>query len=164
MTSPRPEVNAALALELLSKHFAVATVEESSVKEFVSYDDRNFFVRACLEGAASTEEFVLKVIHEKFSRNDEILVAQETVMEHLHQRGFLCPVPIRTRDGRSHAYESLAHSLYSEPPRSAVRLLRFVPGQVVSGREHLSDELLFSIGRYAARMHNALEVSQRSSM
>lgn len=149
----------------------------SQVKEFVSYDDRNFYMKGTLPNQSNAsdeeDEFVLKILNHVDSENIPFVNAQNEVMLHLKEHGFMCPVPIMALNGD---YAIQYKTSYSETSGAkgkakgehttvrtyAVRLLSFVPGMLLKDVPCTS-YLLFSLGCYIAKMNKALQVNSHGS-
>ena len=137
------------------------------MKELVSYDDRNFYMKGTLpdheNGLQTSEicEFVLKILNHVDSENISFVNAQNEVMLHLKEQGFTCQVPLRTLNGQFAAMCCLtSHAASEGNPKArvnAVRLLSFVPGKLFKDVP-CTPELLFNLGCYVAKMNKALQV------
>jgi len=99
----RPRVTAAEVMRLLREHYDVGEIDEGSVRELPSYDDKNWYVRARAvnagEGGGETREYVVKVHNGVDSSGvcRGALAAQERVMTHLLSHGVECPRIIRSK-------------------------------------------------------------------
>ena len=177
LTLIRPCVDKERAVKLASSLYGLNVHEPSRVKEFVSYDDRNFYMKGALPsfsnqgnaGLTTREgEYVLKILNHVDSENISVVNAQNEVMLHLKEHGFACPIPVRSLSGEYTIQCELETSetkrrkedfIEQEPPSRvyAVRLLTFVPGILL---KHVccSRDLLFSLGCYIAKMNKALQV------
>ena len=163
-------------------HFPFKCVDESTVEEFVSYDDRNYYFRG--ETLASrdspTDEYVLKVTN----RRDvpELVVGLSQITHHLHQKGYHCPHPIPTTLGSAgdmivmnkkqlQSYESGTcgndkkangsvagmNDGSEEEERYAVRVLVFIPGELLINVPQ-NPQLLFKVGYYIGSLDRDLKV------
>lgn len=171
----RPIVDKDEATELASLLFGLRVSDQLQVREFDSYDDRNYYMKGTLtyrpanentDGAllqANEDEFVLKILNHLDSENLMNVNAQNEMMRYLNARGFNCPVPIQSLKG---PYTLLYKSKSSREKMGdkevsyrehAVRLLSFVPGKLI---KHVSctTDLLFDLGRYVSKIHTALQV------
>ena len=171
----RPFMDKGEAVELASSLFGFRVTDLSQVKEFVSYDDRNFYMKGTFidqnQGVAKEDEFVLKILNHLDSENLPFVNAQNEIMIHLKASGFDCPIPIRSLNGaytmvcklKAFWNEDGTEDTNNELVTSrvhAVRLLRFVPGKLLKDVSCTSD-LLFDLGQYVARMHKVLQVNQK---
>lgn len=101
MASPRPPVDASLAILLIRKLYPVVDEEDVQVLgEFPSYDDRNFHVKLRLNGAKRVMEYVFKIYHEKFSGDVPFLEACTELALRISGAGIPCPTPMISRTGR----------------------------------------------------------------
>lgn len=170
----RPTVDKDEATELASLLFGLRVSDQLQVREFDSYDDRNYYMKGTLthrpanentDGALLQEnedEFVLKILNNLDSENLPYVNAQNEMMLYLNARGFNCPVPMQSLKG---PYTLLYKSKSSEekmgnkevPYREhAVRLLSFVPGRLIKDVSCTTD-LLFDLGTYVSKIHTALQ-------
>ena len=177
----RPYVDQKRAVTLASSFFGLRVSDSSQVKEFVSYDDRNFYLRGTLPNLpnhankrrrncgpqTNEDEFVLKILNHVDSENISYVNAQNEIMLHLSAHGFVCPVPAKSLSGEY----TLEWELKSESNGGkenvkekefcvrvyAVRLLSFVPGKLLKDVP-CTPGLLFNLGRYVAKMNKALQV------
>ena len=168
----RPIVDTTQALALAQLFFGFYGTD---IKEFESYDDRNFYMKGSFERREQTgeentsitdevyinteEEFVLKVLNYVDSADCNLVDAQNEFCLGLSKNGFQCPVPVQSLNGdykvmwkNSKSHES------SEGVTEAVRLLRFVPGQLLKDI-HCSPDLLYDLGKYMARFNQVAQVS-----
>ena len=186
LTLIRPNVDKMKAVTLTSLLFGLHVTDSSQVKEFVSYDDRNFYLKGSLPGNVKESgrgnhhdqqqmnegEFVLKILNHVDSENIPYVNAQNEIMLHLKACGFVCPVPMRSLNGEftvqcevessNFGYEEDQKQTFNQqghPVRRvcAVRLLSFVPGKLLKD-VNCTPDLLFNLGCYAAKMNKALQV------
>ena len=173
----RPSVDKKEAVRLAGILYGLCVSDLSQVKEFVGYDDRNFYIKGTLpnhpNSSVEEDEFVLKILNHVDSENISFVNAQNEVMLYLKEHGFICPVPIMALNGE---YAIQYKTSYSEisgakdkpkgeqmPVRAyAVRLLRFVPGLLLKD-VRCTSYLLFSLGCYIAKMNKALQVDIHGS-
>lgn len=170
----RPIVDKDEATELASLLFGLRVSDQLQVREFDSYDDRNYYMKGTLthrpanentDGAllqANEDEFVLKILNNLDSENLPYVNAQNEMMLYLNARGFNCPVPMQSLKG---PYTLLYKSKSSEEKMGnkevsyrehAVRLLSFVPGRLIKDVSCTTD-LLFDLGTYVSKIHIALQ-------
>ncbi|XP_015752410.1 PREDICTED: hydroxylysine kinase-like [Acropora digitifera] len=107
----RPIVDKDEATELASLLFGLRVSDQLQVREFDSYDDRNYYMKGTLthrpanentDGAllqANEDEFVLKILNNLDSENLPYVNAQNEMMLYLNARGFNCPVPMQSLKG-----------------------------------------------------------------
>ena len=180
LTFIRPSVDTAGAVRLASSLYGLNISDPSLVREFVSYDDRNFYMKGTLphvhhvhgndgEGLLrkSEDEFVLKILNHVDSENISSVQGQNEALLFLKEMGFACPVPSRALNGEYTIKCSLnpvevGNTRKDEEDEQsdrvfAVRLLSFVPGKLLRDVP-CTAEVLFSLGRYTAKMNKALQV------
>ena len=183
LTLIRPSVDKTKAVRLASLLFGLRVNDSSQVKEFVSYDDRNFYLEGALPNNVNEcgnlhrpqmneGEFVLKILNHVDSENIPSVNAQNEIMLHLKARGFVCPVPMRSLNGEftvewevessNFGYEEDQKPMLNQQELPvgrvcAVRLLSFVAGKLLKDVSCTLD-LLFNLGCYVAKMNKALQV------
>ena len=165
LLSQRPIVNETEVIALAQSFFGIHA--SSDVKEFDSYGDRNFYLKGKRnrsefdsdEVSNTEEEFVLKILNYVDSADCNLVDAQNEFCLVLSKNGFQCPVPVQSLNGdykvmwkNSRSHES------SEGVTEAVRLLRFVPGQLLKDIQ-CSPDLLYDLGKYMARFNQVAQVS-----
>lgn len=176
----RPNIDKQGAVRLARLLFGLHVSDSSLIREFVSYDDRNFYLKGTLLKHCSKDDnldqqlvtegqFVLKILNYVDSENIPYVNAQNEMMLHLKARGFVCPVPVRSLKGeyteqcKLESYKCRDDEGKPEekglPVRvNAVRLLSFVPGKLLKEVPCTTD-LLYNLGCYIAEMNKALQVS-----
>ena len=174
LTLTRPYADKQGAIKLADLLFGLRISDLSHAKEFVSYDDRNFYLKGVLlsqenkQGNSSEDEFVLKILNHVDSQNISYVNAQNALLLHLKEHGFVCPVPMKSLSGElTMACQLSSYGLsgskenakIQEIPReiNAVRLLSYVPGKLLKD-VRCTNDLLFNLGRYIAKMNKALQV------
>ena len=164
----RPVVDIQKAIGLACSLYGLSISDPSLVKEFVSFDDRNFYMKGTLpdpeNGLQTSEcEFVLKIMNHVDSENISFINAQNEVMLYLKKQGFTCQVPLRALNGKYAKTCRLTADVTSEGNEkarvNAVRLLNFIPGKLFKDVPS-TPELLFNLGCYVAKMNKALQVIQ----
>ena len=170
--SCRPVADRQKAVQLAADHFGLSDIEES-VQEFVSFEDRNFFIRGRLEPGADVSGFVLKVFHHATTEKSAAVVARCEVALHVGKYGFECPVPVKSLDGNLMDFIVLPAHVESETRepeqtctedkpqvrRHGLCLLRFVPGVVASEKkERWPKSFLLDLGGYTGHLVKALQV------
>merc|ERR1719495_2796600 len=95
-----------LGAATLARNLWGLQIDQGSVKEFVGYDDKNFFLKAEPPSEEDPSKnyhpdgYVLKVTNPVDSREPELLGAQNAAMSHLAAKGFSCPRPLANLEGR----------------------------------------------------------------
>ena len=181
--SMRPPVISRLAVSrLILSHFPFKHVKASSIEEFVSYDDRNYFFRGerldheVGSRDSPSSEYVLKVVNS--SDTPELVAGLSGVTKYLHEKGYRCPYPIARPGGEDMtvlskeqlvAFEenstredkdpcemmNVVQSSVSE--RFCVRVLVFVPGDLLVNVPQ-SPDLLYKVGNYLGSLDKELQV------
>lgn len=153
-----PSLSNAAVAKLVKDFFPFKAVDELSVKQFPSYDDRNFYFRGTLEEAPSWEpsatcaantdpksaedfekEYVLKLGNPMFA-SYEVLNGTNALLNHLHAKGFTrCICPLVGRAGadvmviareRLREYDSTLEVPEKMPePNVHLRVVTFIPGE-----------------------------------
>ena len=174
LTLTRPYVDKQGAVRLAHSLFGLRISDLSKVKEFISYDDRNFYLKGVLpsrenkEWNSSEDEFVLKILNHVDSQNISYVNAQNALLLYLKEHGFVCPVPMKSSSGELTVECQLSpYGLggceentkeQGLPPRiNAVRLLSYVPGKLLKDVRCTKD-VLFNLGRYTAKINMVLRV------
>ena len=98
--SLRPPRLSSTAIErFLKVHFPFISVNKSSIKELVSYEDRNHYFQGEIDPSFSTSkkpgnEYVLKFLNHVVSEDIELVKGLTELKKYLYGRGFNCPFPI----------------------------------------------------------------------
>ena len=92
-------------------------LKATDLKEFVSYDDRNYFFKVDPEAPIDNpnleksdicqDGYILKVTNSLDSKGPEVLEGQNAMILHLHKNGFTVPIPILNKNGKYIALEEL---------------------------------------------------------
>ena len=168
-----PDLTPHAVADLVCKLFPFTTVEESSVTQFDSYDDRNFYFcgtldhEALKDGGCNSSEFVFKLSNPLLA-SYEVTEGLNEIMCCINQKGFNCPCPLK---GRGKEIEKVPESeLVEVQAREVVgreervfcaRVVVFLPGELMDKVEikYLTPELLYNIGNYVGRMNAAMQVN-----
>ena len=104
MNIPKPPfIHSQLLSKFICKHFPFKSVDTNSVKEFVCYDDRNYYFTGILNPGvdlADTNhltpptEFVVKFLNSTDSSDLAVVDGLTELKKYLYKRGFTCPYPI----------------------------------------------------------------------
>ena len=172
----KPLVTKDTAVDLAREIFNLVDVSPSTVKEFASYDDRNFYL--CGKNFAGSNEqsdnveFVLKVTNQEDSVT-ELIEESNALMIHLNKNNISCPVPQPTASGKlfeirqfyktienDDQYESDPEDQSNNPIlyNCAIRLFNFLPGKVI-GYQKCDNDLFYKVGCFAAEVDKVLKVS-----
>ena len=143
--------------------FGLAGIDATKVKEFVSYDDRNFYLPAVTYSHPETKQtevldVIFKVHNGVESDNDGLIRAHNEVLAYLKNEGVMVPEPLPVRQGGDTiGWISLKRIRNEADSRKhAVRLLRYIPGVLIDQNEKEKPEMLQDLGRFVGRMDNKL--------
>ena len=168
-----PELEGSIVTKLVLAVFPFKEVEESSVKQLPSYEDRNYYLTGVTEdygrdGNRLEREFVLKISNSL--KDIEIKMGLNAVMSHLHQQGFECPQPLSSRNGKGVEILSKKQLLAGDPganegegPKFCVQLLTFIPGKTMEGIP-FTPRLAYEAGRYVGSVDAVLQVYYTSTV
>ena len=94
----KPRCSAADVVAFVRANFTLdgGDIDDSSVVELNSYDDRNYYVKT----TDGSREYTLKVHNGVESRRPTLLAAQSAMMRHLDAAGVPVPVPVKTDAGK----------------------------------------------------------------
>ena len=163
---------------LATRLFPLARVDVASVKDLVSYDDKNYYFRGTLEPddvACSKEgEFVFKI--NNATDSPDLVGGLTSLMTFLSSRGFRVPRPLASRDGLQVKVcsagellgDSTCHSGCREagnvpespPLEYCVRLFSYIPAELMDliDKKFLTPKLVYSMGNLLGRLDVALKV------
>ena len=151
----RPSLSPGQAGELLTKLYGLTA---KSVKEFNSYDDRNFYftVAETAEEKADIwpDGYILKVTNRQDSRNLLFSDAQNKMILHMSAAGLAVPVPVTNLEGDLQSLELLEGGGTSS--KNIVRLLRFIPGKTLYEVDPWTPAHFSQCGEFIAKMDLAL--------
>ena len=165
-----PELESSIVAKLILAVFPFKEVEESSVKQLPSYEDRNYYLTVVTEGVTNcgsgdenTEgEFVLKISNSLM--DVELKKGHNDLMTHLYQQGFECPQPLSSRNGNGVEVLSKRQLLAGDPgasegggPKFCVQVLTYIPGKTMESVP-FTPRLAYEAGRYIGSMDAALQV------
>ncbi|XP_071794150.1 uncharacterized protein [Asterias amurensis] len=162
----KPFLKSKTAVMLLEKLYGFRPSDIKNIKELLSYSDQNFYVRVRRDGETETEkdqEFVLKLINSNDSKERGSFEMQISTLQFLRVKGFSCASPVQNVKGK---YLSLEKILKADVDESVgdgngyglflTFLLTFVPGQMMSNVDPVSDQLHFNAGVYLAKLDQLL--------
>ncbi|XP_011403617.1 PREDICTED: hydroxylysine kinase-like [Amphimedon queenslandica] len=153
---------------LLSQFYKFGTIDQSSIKEFDSWEDRNYYFED------KTDKYVLKIMREMPSTSVDLVRGLAEVMLYLHERRIPCSWPIKALDGKPVVVlkeNELINSTRCEtnnylPPshecrvtkeqQYCVMVLTFIEGNLADECP-MTSELLFNIGSCFASMDKELQ-------
>ena len=173
LTLIRPVVDKDEAIRLACTLYGLKLSDICHVKEFESYDDRNFYLKGTLPHHVdfahdrlrqNGDEFVLKILNHVDSRDIVYVQGQNEALLFLKEMGFNCPAPIKALNGEYAVTCAIkcGNAETSDGNKQlerihVVRLLSFVPGKLLVDVPYKA-ELLFSLGCYTAKMDKVLQV------
>jgi len=176
MAIPRPKIDMEAAVRIAEEFYDIV-VDKKTFKEFVGYDDKNFYFKCDPDHAekASVSQqyhangYILKITNSVDSKNPSLLQAQNNVMDHLAAKDFACPRPIRNNQGGFQALADInqftsIHQLLDAKEESVVeeeycivRLLTFLPGKTLAQVTPWTAEMLNQAGQFVAKIDVALK-------
>lgn len=153
------------ALGIIKKYFNFKEVDKTSIKEFPSYRDRNYYFQGeCAD--ESHHEFVFKQSN-PLSTTFEVMEGVNAVMKHLHSRSLKTPYPLPSQKG-SDLIELSKSELLSNTEvddnvpgmKYPVYVLSFIPGEIFDhvDKSSLTPELLTEVGEFLGKMDKELMV------
>ena len=168
--------------------FPLARIDVTSVKDLVSYYDKNYYFRGTLEPETASHsqeegEFVLKITNIAYS--PDLVRGLTSLMTFLSSRGFRVPRPLASRDGLQvkvcsagellgdstchsgcHEAGNVPESSFSPPLEYCVRLLPYIPDEVMDliDIKYLTPKLAYSMGNLLGRLDVALKVRMLRSI
>ena len=169
----KPRCSAADVVAFVRANFTLdgGDIDDSSVVELNSYDDRNYYVKT----TDGSREYTLKVHNGVESRRPTLLAAQSAMMRHLDAAGVPVPVPVKTDAGKR--LDAVGAELRGvdaddvaflrlplpegcdEPHRDhAVRVLTWIPGEIAerSARVVHTPRFLRDVGGFLGDVAAAL--------
>ena len=157
-----PELKGCVVTKLVAALFPFKDIDEHSVKQFPSYEDRNYYLAGTTTAGDETmEEFVLKISNSLMDA--EIKEGLNTVTSYLHKKGFECPQPVPSRKGTVVLKMSKEQLVTGNPgaregrKEFCVQLLTFIPGETLDSVPY-TPRLAYEAGRYLGSMDTALQV------
>ncbi|KAM3957207.1 hydroxylysine kinase [Aphomia sociella] len=148
-------------VKLLAERLYGISVLELS--ELNGYDDKNYKitedpnVKNPLITSHSPHGYVLKIMNSMDSENVSVVEAQNEIMNFLNARSVTCPKPVRNVFGHLHSIENISGK------KHAVRLLEFVPGEILKNVPK-TESLFYQIGEFVANLDNKLQNFNHSGL
>ncbi|KAB1257408.1 Hydroxylysine kinase [Camelus dromedarius] len=138
---------------------SVFGLKVSKIQPLPSYDDQNFHV--CISRTKDTtdgpNECVLKINNTESSKTPDLIEVQSHIMMFLRAAGFPTASVYRTKGDHITSLTSIDSG--SEIKSYLVRLLTYLPGRPIA-EIPISSQLLYEIGRLAAKLDKTLEHSE----
>jgi len=173
----KPQMDKTKAIEFVWELFGL---KAENVKEFNSYDDRNFYFKVDpeseIENPYLTKEtlnlngYMLKVTNILDSKNASYIEAQNQMIVHMAKSDLEVPVPVKNKNGLTLSLEELEvksdNSWESNNDEKAakkivnkhlVRLLNFIPGKILYDIQPWLPRHFYEAGVFAAKMDNSLK-------
>ncbi|KAF7478023.1 hydroxylysine kinase isoform X2 [Marmota monax] len=162
MSSGDDEQSQALAKPTFTEVQASAVVESvfglkvSKIQPLPSYDDQNFHVHISKikDTSDGPIEYVLKISNTEASKNPDLIEVQNHIIMFLKAAGFPTASVCRTKGDNTTSLMSVDSG--TEIKSYLVRLLTYLPGKPIA-KIPVSSQLLYEIGRLAAKLDKALE-------
>ncbi|XP_046628593.1 hydroxylysine kinase [Neodiprion virginianus] len=152
----RPKADSKTAADLVHRLYGLNV---KLVSELNAYDDKNFHV-LCEEefenpGITDVERdgYVLKITNSLDSRKTGFVEGQTAMLDFLEENGIRAPKPVKNLENRYYSLELLGDGA----EKHVVRLLTYIPGDILHRRADPPDELLADVGRFAAELDEALK-------
>ncbi|XP_004674794.1 PREDICTED: hydroxylysine kinase isoform X1 [Condylura cristata] len=169
MSSEDDQQSQALTKPTFSEAQACAVVESvfglkvSKILPLPSYDDQNFHV--CISRTKDTTdgpaEYVLKINNTESSKTPDLIEVQSQIIMFLRAAGFPTASVFHTKGDNITSLMSVDSG--SETKSYLVRLLTYLPGRPVA-EIPISPQLLYEIGRLAAKLDKTLEKFQHPKL
>ena len=177
-----PALRIGAIVKLVKDFYHFEAIEEQSVKQFPSYDDRNFYFRGTRENPRSTPsnsanksqgEYVLKLGNPLFYSLN-VMKGINAMLNHLHSNEFSrCIRPLVSREGtdvmeisrkKLLEYQSdlkLPNAAKEAESNFYMRVVTFIPGECLDEVEksHLTPRLLYDVGHCVGNADAILQVS-----
>lgn len=173
----KPNLTKEKAADLALKLYGVGA---TSIKEFNSYDDRNFFFKVDTSMPItnpylkSTQDicpdgYVLKVTNTLDSKDPGFFEAQNGLILHLAQAGLAVPEPMQNVHGQLQSIQEFPADAdkgdwaannevvdTNNKKQHIVRLLKFVPGKTLYEIDPWLPRHFYEAGQFVAKMDSAL--------
>ena len=145
----KPCMDKEKAIEFAQKLYGL---KASNVKEFNSYDDRNYFFKVDPNAEIENENvkeinpegYILKVTNSLDSKDADFIQAQNLMILHMAKSNLAVPVPILNKNGELLSLEELEvkskddwqanndeKSSKIKVNKHLVRLMQFIPGKIL---------------------------------
>ena len=152
----RPTITLQQAGSLLTNLYGFTP---KTVKEFNSYDDRNFFFTVNETSEERREVwphgYILKVTNKRDSTNLLFSDAQNKMILHMARAGLAVPEPVTNLRGELQSLESLETG-GDTVSKNIVRLLKFIPGKTLWEVDPWTPTHFLQCGQFIAKMDLAL--------
>jgi len=153
----KPSVSLEEASILVTRLYGLTPL---NVKEFNSYDDRNFFftVQTNTSNPHLTTTwphgYILKVTNKGDSKDPAFSDAQNEMILHMAEAGLAVPEPTKNIAGNFKSLETLTTD--NKSSQNIVRLLKFIPGKTFYDIGTWTTAHFYQCGDFLARMDKSL--------
>jgi len=153
----KPQLSLEEAKHLLKRLYGL---NPKTVKEFNSYDDRNFFFTVDKEnsnpylGPTWPNGYILKVTNKVDSKDPLFSDAQNEMILHMATAGLAVPEPVKNCYGNLKSLETLKTD--GKESQNIVRLLKYIPGKTFYEIETWTTDHFYQCGEFLARMDKSL--------
>lgn len=153
-----PDLSPGILSDTVLRLFPFENVDQTSVLQLVSYEDRNYYFVGTLQGQPTTDEFVFKISNA--SACLDLIEGQNDVMNYLKERGIPCSYPLASRQRdycivvSSSDLQFISDSAFS----CCIRVFPFLQGNLLNSVK-VTEQLLRCVGRFVGTLDNAFEVS-----
>jgi hypothetical protein len=180
-----PSLSSAAVAKLVKEYFYFRHVDELSVKQLPSYDDRNFYFRGTmtpdLEPATGISSSILSEGEYILKLNNPLIVSYDVLkgindlLNHLHAKNFnKCNQPLASREGgdllKITKDKLLEYGGNLEPMETGdksgectffLRALTFIPGECFDkvDKHFLTPRLLYDVGHCVGSAEAILQVA-----
>ena len=148
--------------ELVQGHYAVSSVDPSSIKLLNGYEDRNYYLKGC-HGNSEGEEYVFKVMNRKDSQFPEFFDALSKLMFFIKRENLTCSLPVQpitVPNGTFIVPLKRSFMLQSDVEEDCTyvgMMLTYLPGQTMAKIER-SPILLYDVGKFVGKLITSLQV------
>ena len=183
-----PFLPACSVVGIIKDYFPFTSVQQDSIKELESYDDRNYYFRGDLPAdmvpcypskqtvhITSNNEYVLKILNHRDSAERGTIEYLTEMKKYLYSNGYNVPFPIPSKVNSGSEIVTLMESdiqrciqdgkpLLNESAYDTkqyhVRVLTFIPGVLLHDipQSPQYPQLMFNVGEYMGNLHNKLKV------
>lgn len=161
----KPEISFEAGVRLVEELFGFQNVV--CLQEFMSYFNQNLFLQARPRSRTATnqedtpEKFVLKLINSKDSQLFTAHKQQNEILKMLTKQGIPCVCPIENLNGEDIALKKLTFQKRESGVRESglfvVRLMEFIPGEIVKDARVYTAKICYEIGQMLGRVSHAFE-------
>lgn len=163
VVSKTPGISDEEVKAILKECYGIVEIN-GNIKEFPSYDDRNYFFKVTkIENNPHipeiwSEGYILKLTNSLESKNLDALESQNSMMSHLAKSGLLVSEPFKDKKGNV-----INTKILSDDELHAVRLIKFIPGITLINALPWTTDLFYQVGSITAQVDNSLETFHHPS-